>query len=158
MTLYPFEISIAVDSTNPDTVIRDADVTIYDPLDTSFASPLALVDTSGASRANPIRTTPQGYVTAFQATLPLVLWKSGPYTGYLASYKGLLAEAQAARAAAELAATRGQPAGGTTGQVLRKHGTGDYDSEWFTQIVVIGPTDAWPTGLPNGTVVVRSSV
>jgi hypothetical protein len=156
MTLYPFEMQIAVVATYPGTVIQAGVITIYNPDDTSLASPLALVDNAGIPTANPMTTSAQGFIPRFQSTLPHVMWSNGTYSGFLSSYQGLLDEAIAARVAAEAALLAGVPAGGTTGQVLAKltDMTGNY--AWFSLIVVIGPEDEWPTGLPEGTVVVRT--
>lgn len=153
MPLYPFEMQIAVDAINPDTVVQGGLVTIADP-DTGSA--ITLVDPNGLPMPNPIETSAQGFIPAFQATLPHVKWSDGTYAGYLSSYKGLLDEAVAARLAAEAAALAAVPPGGTTGQALTKVTGTDGHVAWKTLIVVIGPSDAWPTGLPDGTVVVRT--
>ena len=125
MTLYPFEMQIAVDANNPDTVVQGGVVTIADP-DTGSA--ITIVDPAGLPMANPIETSAQGFIPAFQATLPHVKWSDGIYAGFLSSYKGLLDEAVAAREAAEAALLAGVPSGGTTGQVLAKvtDMTGNY--------------------------------
>jgi hypothetical protein len=155
MTLYPFEMQIAVDANNPDTVVQDGIVTICDPTDSS-STPITLVDPAGIPVSNPITTSRQGFIPAFQATIPHVKWSDGTYAGYLSSYKGLLDEAVAARLAAEAATVNGIPTAGLAGQVLRKTSDANYAAAWFTLIVVIGPEDEWPTGLPDGTVVVRT--
>lgn len=102
MTLYPFEMQIAVDATYPDTVVRAGLITIIAPGDATN-SPITLVDTAGAPMANPITTSSQGFVPRFQATIPHIMWTDGTYSGFLSSYKGLLDEAVAAREAAEAA-------------------------------------------------------
>jgi hypothetical protein len=158
MTLYPFEVQLAVDASNAETVIRSGTITFYDPSDTGLTNPIDLVDTAGITIPNPMTTTPAGLTRAFQAEIPHVLWSDGTYAGYLSSYKGLLDEATAARDAAEAAIINGVPAGGTAGQVLAKTGGPDYAMAWVTKFVVIGPSAAWPTGLPEGTIVVRSEV
>jgi hypothetical protein len=155
MTLYPFEMQIAVDANSPDTVVQAGMVTICDPSDATN-TPIALVDPAGLSMGNPIETSSQGFIPAFQATIPHVKWSDGTYAGYLSSYKGLLDEAIAARQAAELAALNGIPAGGSLGQMLVKASPTDGHAMWASPIVVIGPADAWPTGLPEGTLVVRT--
>jgi hypothetical protein len=100
-------------------------VTIADP-DTGSA--ITIVDPAGLPMANPIETSAQGFIPAFQATIPHVKWSDGTYAGFLSSYKGLLDEAVAAREAAEAALLAGVPSGGTTGQVLAKvtDMTGNY--------------------------------
>lgn len=158
MTLYPFEVQLAVDASNAETVIRSGNVTFYDPSDTEFSNPIDLVDTAGITTPNPMTTTAAGLTRAFQAEIPHVVWSDGTYSGYLSSYKGLLDEAIAAREAAEEAIINGVPTGGEPGQILTKTGDGDYAMAWVTKFVVIGPTDAWPEGLPDGTVVIRSEV
>lgn len=156
MPLYPFEMQIAVDANNPDTVVQDGLVTIVDPGDSSN-TPIPLLDPAGIAMANPIATSQQGFIPAFQATIPHVKWHDGTYAGYLSSYKGLLDEAVAAREAAQQAAIANIPNGGTTGQVLTKASATDGHTTWQSPIVIIGPTDAWPTGLPEGTLVVRTA-
>ncbi len=156
MTFYPFEMQIAVDANNPDTVVQEGNVTICDPAD-STNTPLALLTPGGQPMANPIKTSRQGFIPAFQATIPHVKWSDGTYAGYLSSYKGLLDEAKAAAAAAQMAAVANIPAGGAVGQSLMKASTTDGHTRWGNPVVVIGPTDPWPTGLPEGTLVVRTS-
>lgn len=155
MTLYPFEMQIAVDANNPDTVVAAGVVTVTDPGDSSN-TPITLVDPAGIPMANPITTSAQGFIPAFQATIPHVKWSDGTYAGFLSSYKGLLNEAIAAREAAQAATINGMPTAGTAGQVLVKASDSNYAVTWRTLIVVIGPTDDWPTGLPEGTVVIRT--
>lgn len=156
MTLYPFEVQIAVDATNPSVVVQENAVTFYDPSDTSMITPLALLDPFGLPLANPITTSAAGFTPAFQASIPHVMWTDGTYSGYLSSYKGMLDEAIAARNAAEAAIVSGMPVAGTTGQALVKTSGADYTAAWRTLIVIIGPEDTWPTGLPDGTLVVRT--
>jgi hypothetical protein len=155
MTLYPFEMQIAVDANNPDTVVQEGLVTISDPADAGN-TPIALLDPAGITMANPIESSAQGFIPAFQATIPHVKWSDGTYAGYLSSYKGLLDEAIAAREAAEAALIVGVPNGGETGQHLMKASATNGHTYWGTPIVIIGPEDDWPTGLPEGTLVVRS--
>lgn len=157
MTLYPFEVQLAVDANNPNVVVQENTVTFYDPADTSLITPLALVDPLGLPMANPITTSAAGFTPAFQALIPHVMWTDGTYAGYLSSYKGMLDEATAAKLAAQAAVISGMPAGGTTGQSLVKTSGSDYTAGWRTLIVIIGPEDSWPTGLPDGTLVVRTA-
>ena len=155
MTLYPFEMQIAVDANSPDTVVQDGAVTICDPADATN-TPIPLVGPAGETLANPITTSRQGFIPAFQATIPHVKWSDGTYAGFLSSYKGLLDEAIAAREAAQTASIANIPTGGTTGQSLVKASPTNGHTMWQSPIVVIGPTDPWPTGLPEGTLVVRT--
>jgi hypothetical protein len=158
MTLYPFEMQIAVDADNPDVVVRDGTITFYDPSDTGKTNPITLVDSAGLPMANPMRSSPAGFTRGFQATIPHVMWSDGTYSGYLSSYKGLLDEAIAAREAAEAAIVNGVPSGGATDQVLAKASGSSFSLHWVTpqNFVLIGPSDAWPTGLPDGTIVIRT--
>jgi hypothetical protein len=156
MTLYPFEMQIAVDANHPDTVVQAGLVTICDPGDATN-TPIPLLDPAGLTMANPIETSQQGFIPAFQATIPHVKWADATYAGYLSSYKGLLDEAIAAREAAEQAAISNLPGGGETGQSLMKASPTSGHTYWGTPVVVIGPSDAWPTGLPEGTLVVRTA-
>lgn len=155
MTLYPFEMQIAVDANYTDTVVKSGSITIYASTDTAMATPLALVDNAGMPISNPLTTSSQGFVPRFQATLPHIMWSGGGYSGYLSSYKGLLDEAMACRLAAETASIANIPTGGTIGQVLTKASATNGHTMWGTPIVIIGPADAWPIGLPEGTLVVR---
>jgi hypothetical protein len=157
MTDYPFDMQLVVDPLNPENVLGNADVYIYDPTDTAFAAPLALKDLNGLPMLQPMTSTPTGFLEEFVATTPQVLWKSGEYTGLFNSYKGMLDEVIAIRDLLLAALTeRGVPAGGDIGQVLTKASEDDYATVWQSPVVVIGPTDPWPTGLPEGTLVVRT--
>jgi hypothetical protein len=157
MTDYPFDMQLVVDPLNPENVVAEGQVYIYDPSDTGFASPLALKDLNGLPLTNPLTSTPRGFLEEFVAPAPQVLWKSGEYTGLFNSFKGMLDEVVAIRALLEAAlAERGVPQGGTVGQVLTKVSELDYSTNWQSPVVVIGPTAAWPTGLPEGTLVVRT--
>jgi hypothetical protein len=104
MTFYPFEMQIAVDANNPGTVVQDGSVTISLPDDATNA-PLPLVDRLGVAMANPITTSRQGFIPAFQATVPLVRWSGGSYGGFLSSYQGLLDQATTSATAADSAST-----------------------------------------------------
>jgi hypothetical protein len=125
MPLYPFETQLVLDGDNPATVVFNTSITIYDPNDVNLVSPLALVDTRGLPLANPIPVNPQGFTPAFQASLPQVMWAGDGYTGYMSSYQGLLAEAQAAQAAATAAVTKTHYAIQTTGGGIPPRPTAD---------------------------------
>jgi hypothetical protein len=157
MPLYPFEVQIAVDATNPNVVVQDNEVTFYDPADTALTSPLALLTPLGLPQPNPVQTSAAGFTPAFQASIPHIMWTDGTYSGYISSYKGMLDEAIAARNAAEAALINGMPAGGTAGQALAKTSGADYAATWTSLIVIIGPADPWPTGLADGTLVLRTA-
>ncbi|HEX9229199.1 MAG TPA: hypothetical protein VF885_21560 [Arthrobacter sp.] len=100
MALYPYETQLALNSNGSSLLATDAVVTIYDASDTGMVTPLSLVDISGAPLANPVQISRQGFLPAFQATTPQVLWSGGGFFGYLSSYRGLLNEAAAAGTAA----------------------------------------------------------
>lgn len=104
MPLYPFETQLVVSADASHVVLTNAVVTIYDPSDTGMASPLALTDLNGLPLANPVSVNPSGFLPAFQASVPQVMWVGGGYSGYLGSYKGILDEAVAARNSAASAA------------------------------------------------------
>lgn len=104
MTLYPYETQLVLSNDGARVLLTNAQVTIYDPSDSGFNNPLALVDHGGVAIANPLQVTAQGFLPAFQATVPQVMWLGGGYYGFISSYKGLLAEATGARTEATNAA------------------------------------------------------
>lgn len=104
MPLYPYETQLALNPDATGVVVTDASVTIYDPSDTAMTSPLTLVDATGIALPNPLPVTPQGFLPAFQATVPQIMWAGGGAYGYLSSYKGLLDEASNTRLSAVSAA------------------------------------------------------
>lgn len=110
-THYAFETQLVVNPAAPNVILTDALVTIYDAADTAMSTPLELLDATGLPLANPVQIGGPGLLPAFQATSPQVLWSGGGYTGYLNSFKGVLASAQAAQAAAEAAAEEAALAG-----------------------------------------------
>ena len=97
MPLYPFETQLVLSQDGTRVLLTNAQVTIYDPSDTGFNNPIALVDNGGVSIANPIQVTTAGFLPAFQATVPQIMWLGGGQFGYLSSFKGTLSEAVAAR-------------------------------------------------------------
>lgn len=156
-TYYLFETQLVFDANNPPIVLTGgATVTLYDPGDTAMSNPLVITDGAGMPMANPVNVSPQGFLPPFRATLPQVRWVGGGYSGYLSSYQGLLDAALAAQHAAEAVLVSGVPTAGTAGQVLAKASDADYATVWRPLIVIIGPSDAWPTGLPDGTLVIRT--
>lgn len=110
MTLYPFETQLVLSDDGTKILLTNAQVTIYDPNDTGFSSPLSLVDAAGVPLSNPVLVTSQGFLPAFQATIPQVMWSGGGYFGYINSYKGLLEQAQATATAATASQTAAQTA------------------------------------------------
>lgn len=157
MTDFPFDLQLVVDPFNTSNVVANGQVFIYDPSDTDNSNPLVLKDPHGLPLTNPLMSNSNGFLQAFLAPSPQVKWASGGFVGYFNSYQGLLNEVILAREAAELAARSGIiPPGGTVGQVLTKTSNTDGFAGWRSPIVIIGPSDAWPTGLPEGTLVVRT--
>ena len=104
MPLYPFETQLVLSDDGTRVLLTNAQVTIYDPSDTGFNTPLSLVDNAGHVLANPLQVTAQGFLPAFQATVPQVMWLGGGYYGYINSYKGLLNQATEAKTQATNAA------------------------------------------------------
>ena len=104
MALYPYETQLVLNSNASSVLVTDAVVTIYDPSDTDMTTPLSLVDLNGSPLPNPLPVTHQGFLPAFQATVPQVLWGGGGYYGYLNSYRGLLDQMTAAKTEATNAA------------------------------------------------------
>jgi hypothetical protein len=105
LALYPFDVNLAVDPDNPDIILRDGQVTFYDPDDTGLTAPLTLVDTAGLPMPNPVTVSPQGFTPAFQATIPQVMWVGAGYTGYLSSFQGVLDQAVLVASQAATSAT-----------------------------------------------------
>src|SRR4051812_47449549 len=94
-------MDLVVDPHNPSNVVTNGLVSIYDPSDTAGANLLALKDPSGLPLPNPLTSNSYGFLPARSATVPQTMWKSGEFTGYFDSYKGLRDEAVAAKEAAE---------------------------------------------------------
>lgn len=103
MTDYPLDMQLVVDPLNPENVVRDGAVYLYDPSDEAGVSPIALKDPSGLPLTNPLTSNAFGFTQPCIVTIPRVKWKSGTFEGFFYSYDGLRNEAIAARAAAELA-------------------------------------------------------
>lgn len=126
MTLYAFDTQLVLDANGEHVVLDDALVTIYDPSDTGLVSPLALVDNTGTPLPNPLLASSQGFLPAFQATVPQVMWAlaEGGVFGYLNSFKGFMDALP--------------PTGGSTGQVLSKNSNADHDTVWVDAPVGTG--------------------
>lgn len=104
MTDYFYDMDLVVDPLNTANVVANGVVSIYDPSDTAGTTLLALKDPSGNPLPNPLKSNAYGFIPPRIAGLPQTMWKSGNFTGYFNSYKGLRDEAVAARTAAEGAA------------------------------------------------------
>ncbi|MCO4256522.1 hypothetical protein [Pseudarthrobacter cellobiosi] len=111
MTDYPLDMQLVVDPLNPENVVRDGAVYLYDPSDEAGVSPIALKDPSGLPLPNPLVSNPFGFIPPSIVTIPKVKWKSGAFEGFFFSYDGLRNEAIAARAAAEIAQAAAVTAG-----------------------------------------------
>lgn len=131
MALYPYETQLALSGDGGNPVLIGAVVTIYDPSDTGLGSPVALVDTAGNPMTNPIQVSGSGFVPAFQASIPQVMWVGGGFAGYLNSFQGLLTEVRSIRDTFTTA-SQSVPSGGVDGQVLTKDGGVDYITRWST--------------------------
>jgi hypothetical protein len=101
MTDYPLDMQLVVDPLNPQNVVRNGSVYIYDPADTAGTSPIALKDPSGMPLPQPLQSNDFGFIPPTIVTIPRVKWKSGDFEGFFYSYDGLRNEAVAAREAAE---------------------------------------------------------
>jgi len=118
MALYAYETQLVISADAVGIVVQDAYITFYNIADTDLTTPLALVDPRGLPLANPLPASAQGFIPAFQATVPQVLWFGGGYVGYINSFQGVLTEAQnAAAAAAAAAASASAAAAGGLGSV-----------------------------------------
>ncbi|MCO4276141.1 hypothetical protein NG701_17205 [Pseudarthrobacter sp. HLT3-5] len=103
MTDYPLDMQLVVDPLNPENVVRDGTVYLYDPSDEAGVSPITLKDPSGLPLTNPLTSNAYGFIQPCIVTVPRVKWKSGTFEGFFYSYDGLRNEAIAAREAAETA-------------------------------------------------------
>jgi hypothetical protein len=163
MPNYFFETQIVFAADNPGIVMTNATVTLYNPSDTALTSPIAVTDTFGLPKANPVQVSPEGFLPALIATIPQIRWVAGGYSGYLNSFQGVLAAAQAAQAAAEAAAAAagsGLPTG-SDGQFLGNvmgtptwqeltipTGTGTGRTDYVYQNTTTGVIPARPTSDP----------
>jgi len=104
VTDYFYDMDLVVDPLNPSNVVANGLVSIYDPADTAGVTLLALKDPSGLPLPNPLPSNANGFLPPRIATVPQTMWKSGGFTGYFNSYKGLRDESVAAVTAAQSAA------------------------------------------------------
>ena len=146
MTLYPYETQLVVSADDSHVILSDAVVTIYDPSDTAMAAPLALVDVSGIPLPNPVAVTSSGFLPAFQATVPQVMWFGGGYGGYMSSYKGLLDEAVASRnqaTSASSSAANSLTAALAAQAAAEFAATAPTDSSIDARLAVLGAPGKW---------------
>lgn len=158
MAFYTFPAFVAVDPTNPQNVVSEGVGQLYAATDLTFASPLPITDLNGMALAD-LSSNEIGLVPAFRCDCDgTAVWGSGSYGVPLMAPAAILERAEAAAIAAASAVVSAIPGGGTSGQVLTKASGSSYNTVWSTpqQFVVIGPTDAWPTGLADGTIVLRT--
>jgi len=104
VTDYFYDMDLVVDPLNPSNVVANGLVSIFDPADTAGVTLLALKDPSGLPLPNPVRSNANGFLPPRIAQVPQTMWKSGGFTGYFNSYKGLRDESVAAVTAAQSAA------------------------------------------------------
>lgn len=161
MPYFTFPAFVAVDPTNPQNAVAAAVGQVYATSDTAFSTPLPITDLND-NPLTELTSNEIGLVPAFRADCAegLVVWGSGAFGVPLMAPQAILSAAEAAAAAATAAILSVVPEGGTVGQVLTKDSSTNFDTSWQTpqQFVVIGPEDEWPTGLPDGTIVIRSEV
>jgi hypothetical protein len=146
MTLYPYETQLVVSADSSHVIMSDAVVTIYDPSDTAMATPLDLVDVAGIPLPNPVAVTSSGFLPAFQATVPQVMWFGGGYGGYMSSYKGLLDEAVAARntaSSASSSAAAAQSAAEAAEVSAAEAAVAPTDSSIDARLAVMGAPGKW---------------
>lgn len=133
MPQYQFETQLVISPDANSIVLAGAQVTLYDPSDLALASPITLTDPNGLPMLNPLTASAQGFIPAFAASIPQVMWSGGGFVGYIGSFKSVLDAARAAAQAAQDAVTGAAgaiPAGGTDGQVLTKNGSTNYATRW----------------------------
>lgn len=102
---YTFDPIFAQDPNNPNTVAKDAAITLFNPADPTKA-PITITDPTGSPLPNPITVDSFGMGPAFQhATLERVGWFGAGFTNYLTSYEGMKNTATAAKDAAAASAS-----------------------------------------------------
>lgn len=141
---YPYPGVFAIDPDNPSNVAVEAELTIFDPADSSRA-PILLVDSGGLPVPNPMTTNNKGFVGAFYADLDEVGWVAGELVGLIQSFSGIrnaalkaadqantaAADAAESRIAAENAANLVEaPSDQVIGQLASTPGTETYGAVW----------------------------
>lgn len=98
---FPFPGLFAIDPEGPANVAANAELTIFDPSDTTH-QPIILTDSEGLRIPNPLTTNDKGFVGLFYAELDEVAWAAAGLEGLVQSYQGIKAQAlSAANHAAE---------------------------------------------------------
>lgn len=97
MTTYAFDPQLVAD---PVTFARaaNANVTVYDALDNTNSTPLALTDLNGLPLSNPLHSTSDAIIPAFQTTSAQVKLVGGGITIPVGSFQSVLDQATAAKA------------------------------------------------------------
>lgn len=156
MADYAHDMQLVVDPLNPENVVRDGAVWLYDPADEAGVSPITVTDLSGLPLPNPLQSNSYGFTPPFIAQVPAVKWKSGSFEGFFYSYKGLRDEAIAARGAAETAA--GNAATAATIRLDELIAAGEFEGPMGPMLdLAIGTVEATP-GNPLTDAIIASEV
>jgi hypothetical protein len=109
LTTYAFDPQLVAD---PVTFQRaaNASITVYDVADTSNSTPLALTDMNGLPLTNPLTSTADAIIGAFQTTSPQVKLVGGGLSIPVGSYSELLNQVTTAQQAATNAQSSAQTA------------------------------------------------
>jgi hypothetical protein len=96
LTTYAFDPQLVAD---PVTFQRaaNASITVYDVADTSNSTPLALTDMNGLPLTNPLTSTADAIIGAFQTTSPQVKLVGGGLSIPVGSFQSVLDQATAAK-------------------------------------------------------------
>lgn len=111
MADYAYDPDVCFDPDHPENIVRNAPIELYDATDLGGTTLLSLKDTFGMPLPNPLPSNDYGVIQKRIASVPQMLWKSGDFSGFFSSYKGLRDEALAAKAAAEQSRTLAEAAG-----------------------------------------------
>jgi hypothetical protein len=160
MTWYGYDSQIAIDQST-EQIARNAAGHVYATTDTAFATPLTVTDLAGVTRSEIIANS-FGLIEEFRVEdYKVVVWKSGDFKTQLSSISGIIADADAARTAAEQAFTDLQayiaanpgtlPSGRQPGQILGVLGDGTLG--WVAPTVgggsgILNAPAVWPTASP----------
>lgn len=96
MTTYAFDSQLVADPVTLQ-IAANASVAVYDSADTGNTTPLTLTDLNGLPLGNPLTSTAQGFIPAFQTTSSQVKLVGGGLTVLASSYQGLKSDADAAK-------------------------------------------------------------
>lgn len=108
---FAYDPDVCFDPDHPENIVRNAPIELYDATDLGGTTLLSLRDTFGMPLPNPLTSNEYGVIPKRVASVPQMLWKSGDFSGFFNSYKGLRDEALAARTAAEQAKESAETAG-----------------------------------------------